>query len=336
MSSFIARDEEKLLELSQVLPLSPSARQQCPEMPLPIEHLPLRTQSLLRSTCQLPSFASILETLIQNSLEASSTSLELSIDLSTYTLKCKDNGTGISWTNLCLLDKGGRYSTNRDEGTRGEGLESIQDVGYLQVRTRSRGEGSEWSRRGGETVELRKLNHSGTREEGQGTTVIVRDIFYNVRFHYSYTSHSERGTDAEFEEVQFPVRRKLVSTSLSSTLSTARSLVSNISLIHPTISFQLSDISLSTPKTLVSVRNCSQGVLGRWRQLWGRSGIERVWEFDQQSHHKEGGGIEARGFVSLSASHGKRNQFICTFHFSFLTLSSLLFHWLTHILFISC
>ena len=124
-----------------------------------------------------------------------------------------------------------------------------------------------------------------------------------------------------------------MSTSVSSTLSTIRSLVSNISLIHPTISFQLSDISLSTPKTLVSVRNCSQGVLGRWRQLWGRSGIERVWEFDQQSHHKEGGGIEARGFVSLSASHGKRNQFICTFHFSFLTLSSLLFHWLTHILF---
>lgn len=50
-------------------------------------------------------------------------------------------------------------------------------------------------------------------------------------------------------------------------------------------------------------------MLGRWRQLWGRAGVDKVVVFERQEGTE--GEFGASGFFSLTASHSKANQFIC-------------------------
>jgi DNA mismatch repair protein MLH3 len=160
--------------------------------------LPKSTQSLLRSTTVLPSLPSLLLELAHNSLDAHATRISITVDLDTWTLKCDDNGSGISRTGLEVLASGGRYSTSklndgRNEGAdralqgietygfRGEALASMADVATLEVRTRAKGEEgtNEMIVRDGEVL---SLGDSSLQRAGQGTTVWVRDIFWKVRF----------------------------------------------------------------------------------------------------------------------------------------------------------
>lgn len=57
----------------------------------------------------------------------------------------------------------------------------------------------------------------------------------------------------------------------------------------------------------------SEGLLGRWRQLWGRAGSEQVWTFDvrEEEQHLTDPAIRAQGFFSLSANRTKSAQLIC-------------------------
>lgn len=82
--------------------------------------------------------------------------------------------------------------------------------------------------------------------------------------------------------------------------------------MHPAVSFSLKDTTptSTSPGTgsLVSVHRSKEGVLGRWRQLWGRSGVERVAEFGESD---ASGTYVASGFFSLTAAHNKSSQYIC-------------------------
>ncbi|GAA5994097.1 hypothetical protein JCM5350_008092 [Sporobolomyces pararoseus] len=258
-----------------------------------ISPLPTRTKSLLRSSIILPSFPSIASELVYNSLDASATSIHLTVDLSTWSIHCKDNGNGISGQELSQLD---RYSTSKvssthggDYGFRGEALESMQDLGMLQIVSRASNSDQTFEiiKRNGETLEFGK---SRTNRDESGTTVSVRDIFY-----------------------KYPVRRKSLSTlsAQQTIISQIRSQLSIISLAHPLVGFSLVDTSSRLPKNLLSVSRSVEGVLGRWRQLWGRAGIEQVWEFENNDRDT---GITVKGFISESASHSKSNQFIFIDH----------------------
>lgn len=148
-----------------------------------ISPLPTRTKSLLRSSIILPSFPSIASELVYNSLDASATSIHLTVDLSTWSIHCKDNGNGIPGQELSKLD---RYSTSKvssthggDYGFRGEALESMQDLGMLHIVSRASNSDQTFEiiKRNGETLEFGK---SRTNRDESGTTVSVRDIFYKV------------------------------------------------------------------------------------------------------------------------------------------------------------
>jgi len=148
--------------------------------------LPPRTTSLLRSSIILPSLPSIASELVYNSLDAYSTSIHLTVDLSTWSVHCRDNGHGISGADLAKLE---RYSTSKslspaireEYGFRGEALESMQDLGMLQIVSRQKGERVEetWElvKRNGQTLEFGRTK---TGRNEQGTSVNVRDIFYKV------------------------------------------------------------------------------------------------------------------------------------------------------------
>ncbi|KAM0756638.1 hypothetical protein T439DRAFT_321333 [Meredithblackwellia eburnea MCA 4105] len=271
--------------------------------PPTIEPLPASTTSLLRSTLVVPSFPSILTELVQNSLDARSTSITLVVSLSRWSISCQDDGCGMSREDLRLLGRD-RYLTSKlgaaegeggeTFGFRGEALASIADVSLLELLTRQdvgsvEGESCSLVVRGGELV------FEGVAKVGRpskGTTVWVRDIYY-----------------------KWPVRRRpFMTSSARQTLSSSiRSTLCTLSLLHPSVSFTLTEVcdtlaaEEGDAKRGFGVSKSSEGVLGRWRQLWGRAGVENVVEI---SHQESGGDVKIEGFFSVTASHSKASQFI--------------------------
>lgn len=119
---------------------------------------------------------------------------------------------------------------------------------------------------------------------------------------------------------QWPVRRRPLSTPAArlSLVASAKNLLSTIALVHPLVTFSLTDTSgASAPRNrLISVSKSTEGILGRWRQLWGRAGVEKVdvfeeWEGEEDMDVTKEDRFGALGFFSLTASHSKSSQFIC-------------------------
>lgn len=159
-----------------------------------ISLLPSRTTSLLRSTLVIPSLPSVLVELVQNALDANSTSIDLSFDLDTWSIKCSDNGHGLTLEDLRKVG-GERYWTSKLSkegmsavetfGFRGEALASMADVGILEILTKCSGADGRGGE-GGESFELvmrdcqRYEGVAKIKRNSIGTTVWVRDIFYKV------------------------------------------------------------------------------------------------------------------------------------------------------------
>lgn len=58
----------------------------------------------------------------------------------------------------------------------------------------------------------------------------------------------------------------------------------------------------------MSASRTQDGLLGRWRQLWGRAGVEQTVSIDETNEEAQ---VRVRGFFSLTASHSKGSQYIC-------------------------
>jgi len=109
--------------------------------PEEIAPLPPRTRSFLRSTVILSSLVQVVSELIQNSLDASSRSIQIGIDCDEWSCWVQDDGTGFtiddleSLANNCKADSM-RYSTSKvpggdhaSFGFRGEGEPHIDRSG---------------------------------------------------------------------------------------------------------------------------------------------------------------------------------------------------------------
>ncbi|GAA5834182.1 hypothetical protein JCM9279_004239 [Rhodotorula babjevae] len=289
-------------------PASPGVR------PLAVLPLPPRTASLVRSAVVVPSLQSILRELVQNSFDANARTIHCAVDLDTWSIRCDDSGHGIPPLDLRQLAAPWTARTNLTSkheldhadgpstyGFRGEALASIRDLATLDIRTRPLArdpgdDGSTWH------VVLRDehclvLEKAQVERTGPGTTVTVRDIFHKL-----------------------PVRRRSLAkpAAQAALLSSLRSTLASLALLHPHVAFSLTDTTTSLsslssePRTLVAVARSTEGVVGRWRQLWGRAGIEKVWEFDEVEANgdEREGRLQATGFFSLSAAHSKAGQHV--------------------------
>ena len=79
---------------------------------MPLEKLDAPTRIKLRSTQILTSLPQIISELVQNSLDASATNVEIGVDCNEWMCWVKDNGSGITKDGLLLLGRGsedGRY-----------------------------------------------------------------------------------------------------------------------------------------------------------------------------------------------------------------------------------
>jgi DNA mismatch repair protein MutL len=131
--------------------------------------------------------ASVLKELLENSLDAGASRIEIDIEEGGKRLiRVRDNGHGIHKDDLALALS--RHATSKiasqadlegvtSLGFRGEALPSIASVSRLVVQSRSRDEESGWQVQGDgteETADPEPVPHL------PGTTMEVRDLFYNV------------------------------------------------------------------------------------------------------------------------------------------------------------
>ncbi|HUQ92605.1 MAG TPA: DNA mismatch repair endonuclease MutL [Bryobacteraceae bacterium] len=184
--------------------------------------------------------ASVVKELLENSLDAGSTDLRIDIDAGGRRLiRIADNGSGMLRDDALLAFE--RHATSKLRvagdlfriatlGFRGEALPSIASVSRLTLETRSNEENA------GSMVEIaggRILRYEDAAL-AQGTTVTVRDLFYNV-----------------------PARRKFLR-SEPTELAHIASLVTHYSLAHPNKGFELrhgaSELLRATPVATLKER----------------------------------------------------------------------------------
>ena len=75
-----------------------------------MNRLPSPTQSKLRSTQILVSLPQLISELIQNSLDAGAGQIDVGVDCEEWSCWVRDNGAGMSKSDLEVFEGAGRYS----------------------------------------------------------------------------------------------------------------------------------------------------------------------------------------------------------------------------------
>uniref|UniRef100_A0A0R0HRB2 MutL C-terminal dimerisation domain-containing protein n=1 Tax=Glycine max TaxID=3847 RepID=A0A0R0HRB2_SOYBN len=211
-------------------------------------------RSSLRSGIFLVDFTRVVEELVFNSLDARATKgetekLKVSVFVSTGScyLKVVDDGSGIPRDGMEMV--GERYATSKflnlvdlnasseNFGFRGEVLASISEVSLLEIVTKTYGRPNGY-RKVLKGCKCLYLGIDDDRKE-MGTTVVIRDLFYNQ-----------------------PVQRKYMQSSPNKVLQSIKNCVVWLALVCPNISFKVVDIeredelfcthSASSPLSLVT------------------------------------------------------------------------------------
>ncbi|KAK7367190.1 hypothetical protein VNO80_09199 [Phaseolus coccineus] len=226
-----------------------------------INLLPETVRSSLRSGIFLFDFTRVVEELVFNSLDARATKVSVFVSIGKCCLKVVDDGFAISFmvsvnvfvgsgiTRDGLELVGERYATSKflnlvdlnvaseNFGFRGEALASISDVSVLEIVTRTHGRPNGYQK----VLKGCKCLYLGIDDDRKevGTTVVVRDLFYNQ-----------------------PVRRKCIQSSPNKVLQSIKKCVMRLALVRPNISFKVVDIeredklfcthSASSPLSLVT------------------------------------------------------------------------------------
>ncbi len=212
-----------------------------------INVLPKNVAELIAAGEVVERPASVIKELIENSVDAGATQITVEIQRGGITyIRIADNGCGIERADVPTAFL--RHATSKIKsdsdlygiatlGFRGEALAAISSVARVEMLTctESSNEGSHYVIEGGEEILMEAAGCP------KGTTIIVRDIFYNT-----------------------PARMKFLKKDVSEA-NACTAVVERIALSHPEIAFKLirdGKQSLSTAGD-GSLKNCVYSVLGR-------------------------------------------------------------------------
>jgi DNA mismatch repair protein MutL len=219
---------------------------------------------------------SVIKELVENSIDAKSTRIEITIEHAGRTLmEVRDNGEGMNQVDLSQSIVRHATSKIRDEydlfriktlGFRGEALPSIASVSTLTI-TSSDGSGPGYQLK--VTDGLTTIQPTSSR---QGTIVTVEQLFYNT-----------------------PARLKFLRNDYIES-SHIIDVVTRIALGHPTIAFQL-----VMDQSTVFTTDGRGDVLSIMTQIFGKDTTQQIKPFVFQSHD-----VSIQGFLglpSLAKSH---------------------------------
>ncbi|KAF8101520.1 hypothetical protein N665_0204s0017 [Sinapis alba] len=192
-----------------------------------IKPLPEGVRHSMRSGIIMFDMARVVEELVFNSLDAGATKVSIFVGVGTCSVKVVDDGSGVSRDDLVLL--GERYATSKFHdftnvetasesfGFRGEALASISDISLLEITTKAVGRPNGYRKvmKGSKCLHL----EIDDDRKDSGTTVTVRDLFYNQ-----------------------PVRQKYMRSSPKKVLESVTKCVFRIALVHSNVSFSVLDI----------------------------------------------------------------------------------------------
>ncbi len=212
-----------------------------------INLLPKNVAELIAAGEVVERPASVIKELIENSIDAGATEITAEIQRGGITyIRITDNGCGIEGNDVptaFLRHATSKIKTDSDLekigtlGFRGEALAAVSSVARVEMLTRTQDSdiGTHYLIEGGEEKEN---NEAGCPK---GTTIIIRDIFYNT-----------------------PARMKFLKKDVSEGNASA-AVVERIALSHPEIAFRFirdGKVTLTTSGDGV-LKNCVYSVLGR-------------------------------------------------------------------------
>src|SRR5271170_9859 len=240
---------------------------------MPIRVLPSALIDQIAAGEVIERAASVVKELTENALDAGATRIEIDIEAGGLQLiRVRDDGRGISRAELSLAVE--RHATSKiatledlaavmSLGFRGEALPSIGSIARLRIATRAVGEeqGSELKVEGGRASAPRPAAHP------PGTTVEVRDLFYNV-----------------------PARRKFVRTAATEFGHIAR-LVERLALAAPAVTFRLRH----NERLILELPGASdeRSLAARIGRVVGPDFLPRAVAIEEQ------GGLSLRGWLGL-------------------------------------
>ncbi|KAH7916257.1 hypothetical protein BJ138DRAFT_1139943 [Hygrophoropsis aurantiaca] len=261
--------------------------------------LSVETRAKLRSTQILTSLPQIISELMQNSLDAGATQIDIGVDCEEWSCWVRDDGTGISKDGLAVIGQGfegGRYGTSKAYnpaslesiatfGFRGEALSSAADLCCLEISSRTSKSRESWSviLKGGKSLYIGPSIR--WRRESPGTVVCIRDAFFSL----------------PIRRLSHPLPQK--------TIEQIKDEIETYALAFPHVSFSLENTNksressssrghvLRVPKTRSSV--------AAFRHLFGRALTEHVDEINEIS-----GELKIDGFISLVGAHSKSHQYL--------------------------
>lgn len=185
-----------------------------------INLLPKNVAELIAAGEVVERPASVIKELVENSIDAGATVITVEINRGGITyIRVTDNGCGIDFSDVptaflrhatSKISKGDDLDSIGTLGFRGEALAAISSVAKVEMLTATENSdfGTHYVIEGGEEV---SYEESGCP---QGTTIIIRDIFYNT-----------------------PARMKFLKKDVSEANSCA-AVIERIALSHPEISFK--------------------------------------------------------------------------------------------------
>ena len=212
-----------------------------------INLLPKNVSELIAAGEVVERPSSVIKELVENSIDAGSTVITVEINRGGITyIRVTDNGCGIDFEDVptaflrhatSKISKGADLDSIDTLGFRGEALAAVSSVARVEMLTATANShfGTHYIIEGGEEV---LYEESGCPE---GTTIIIRDIFYNT-----------------------PARMKFLKKDISEANACA-AVIDRIALSHPEISFKFIRDGKQTLSTTGdnSVRGVVYSVLGR-------------------------------------------------------------------------
>ncbi len=228
--------------------------------------------------------SSVLKELVENSIDAGATAVTCEIRNGGVSLiRVTDNGHGIEKEDLPIALKRHATSKIKDKedldgimtlGFRGEALAAISSVSEMTIITKTKTADTAYmlTAEAGEVVDISEVSAQ------DGTTVVVKDLFYNV-----------------------PARRKFLKKDVTEAMNVS-ALVEKVALSRPDISFQLIINGEERFKTF------GDGLHGAISAIYGRDFASKLLKAEGSAN-----GIKVSGFVGRSDNVRKNRNLLNVF-----------------------